>query len=185
MAIHPLLRKAAENKDWTLFLDRDGVLNEKRENDYVKKPEEFLWIDGVLDALQLFNRIFKKIIIVTNQRGIARGLYSVQDLTVVHNEMLKKIKQRGGRIDAIYYCPHLGNESECNCRKPKPGMALQAKRDFPEIDFDKSIMIGDSMCDIEFGKHLGMLTVTVTQAISDQADLTVASLHHFSTMLHV
>lgn len=150
------------DKTWTLFLDRDGVINKKIDDDYVRKWEDFQFLDGVVDALKQFAEIFGRIIIITNQRGIARGLYTVDDLNQIHDKMVEEIRMAGGRIDGIFFCPHMGDEPECDCRKPKPGMAYQAKKKFPEIDFSKSILAGDSVSDIAFGERLGMVTVNIT-----------------------
>ena len=145
---------------WTLFLDRDGVINQKIENDYIKKWENFHFIDGVLHALKKFSHQFKHIVIVTNQQGIGKGLFTEEELAIVHKKMMEKIQDAGARIDKIYFCPALA--SDCSpYRKPATGMALQAQADFPDIDFTKSVMVGDSISDMEFGKSLGMTTVFI------------------------
>lgn len=149
------------DKSWTLFLDRDGVINVRLVNDYVKSPDEFSFTDGTLQALQILSGLFGRIIIVTNQRGIARGLMTENDLTSVHSVMTKDISLAGGRIDAIYHCPHDTSEG-CLCRKPAIGMALRAKEDFPEIDFARSIMVGDSRSDMAFGENAGMKCVYIS-----------------------
>ncbi len=143
---------------WTLFLDRDGVINERIPNDYVKSVKEFSFFAGVPLALEKIEPIFGHIFIVTNQQGIAKGLMTTEDLAKVHRHMKKTIENLGGRIDKIYYCPE---KSPSPCRKPNTGMAEQAKRDFPTVDFSRSIMVGDSASDIEFGNRLGMFTVFV------------------------
>ncbi|HNX58638.1 MAG TPA: HAD family hydrolase [Spirochaetota bacterium] len=149
------------DKSWTLFLDRDGVINVRLVDDYVKSPDEFTFTDGTLQALQLLSDLFGRIIIVTNQRGIARGLMTEDDLTSVHAAMTRDISRAGGRIDAIYHCPH-DTSAACLCRKPAIGMALRAKEDFPEIDFSRSIMAGDSRSDMAFGENAGMKCVYVS-----------------------
>lgn len=146
--------------DWSLFLDRDGVINERRPGDYVKCWEEFSFLPGVLDSLATFSLHFKRIFIVTNQAGIEKGFYSHEQLANIHDQMMEYVVYHGGRIDEIYYCPFKGDLNP-SCRKPNPGMALQAKKDFPEIDFKKCIMIGDSDSDIAFGNNLGMKTILV------------------------
>jgi len=143
----------------TLFLDRDGVINRHRPNDYVKTWEEFEFLPGVLDALSFFNQIFKHIIVVTNQRGVGKGLMSEESLQKIHQKMLNEIEKCGGRIDKIYYCIDMNNASPN--RKPNVGMALKAKADFPAIIFERSIIIGDSESDMEFGKRLSMKTIFV------------------------
>ena len=150
------------DKSWTLFLDRDGVINKRLENDYVKHWIEFEFLDGVFDALKFFNSLFGKIEVVTNQQGIGKRLYRVEDLELIHKNMLYEISYHGGRIDKVYFSPHLSSENHPT-RKPGIGMALNAKKDFPEIDFSKSLMIGDSMSDMEFGKAAGMKTVFISE----------------------
>jgi len=150
------------DKDWTLFLDRDGVINHKIENDYVRNWNQFKFLPNVLKAIRGLYKIFGKIIIVTNQRGIGKKLMTEEDLREIHRNMLLEILRTGGKIDKIYYCP-CNIDDNCKCRKPNIGMALQVKKDFPEIDFSKSIMLGDSLSDMEFGKKLGMLTILVSK----------------------
>lgn len=149
------------DKSWTLFLDRDGVINRKLENDYVKTWEEFEFLPGVLESIQHFSAVFGRIVVVTNQQGIGKGIYTHEDLAAVHHNMLENIESAGGRIDKIYYAPNLNSENS-PLRKPNTGMGLQAQQDFPEIDFKKSVIIGDSVSDMQFGKNLGMTTFYIT-----------------------
>jgi D-glycero-alpha-D-manno-heptose 1-phosphate guanylyltransferase len=148
------------DKTWTLFLDRDGVINEHRPEDYVKNETEFVWINGSKESIRDLSKKFGMILVVTNQQGIGKGMMTEYDLEKIHWKMQSEIEEIGGKIDRVYYCPHLANVQP-KCRKPETGMAEQAKADFPEIDFSKSIMIGDSSSDIEFGSRLGMMTVKV------------------------
>ena len=148
------------DKTWTLFLDRDGVINTRLVDDYVKNINEFEFMPGVLDAFRIFAEIFGKIIIVTNQQGVGKGLMTMQDVESVHKFMLKEIENQKGRVDAIYVCPQLKSDPD-NFRKPSPKMAYMAQHDFPEIDLEKSIMIGDMNSDLEFGKNCGMYTVFI------------------------
>ena len=145
---------------YTLFLDRDGVLNERLVGDYVVKPEQFVIIDGVLEALKTFSSFFARILVVTNQQGIGKGLMTEEDLSTIHESFLQKVTATGGRIDRVYHCPALEKENSFY-RKPNVGMALKAKRDFPEIKFNKAIMVGDSLGDMLFGKRTGMYTVFI------------------------
>ena len=124
------------DKNWTLFLDRDGVVNNKLEGDYVKKWEEFIFSYKALESISKLSEVFKRIIIVTNQRGIGKGLMTEKDLVLIHNKMTKKIIDNKGLIAKIYFCSDVSNSSKF--RKPNPGMALNAKLDFPEINFKKS-----------------------------------------------
>ncbi|HET6991545.1 MAG TPA: HAD family hydrolase [Bacteroidia bacterium] len=146
------------DKSWTLFLDRDGVINVRFPGDYVKRVEEFEFLPGVKQAIAKFSSLFGRIVVVTNQQGIARGIYTHEDLKAIHDYMKREIGKAGGKIDAVYYAPQLDSENS-PMRKPGIGMALQAKKDFPEIDFSKSIMIGDTASDIQFGKTAGMKVV--------------------------
>jgi histidinol-phosphate phosphatase family protein len=145
---------------WTLFLDRDGVINHRIMGDYVKRPDEFVFLPGVKEAISKFSRIFGKIVVVTNQQGIGKGLMTPADLASIHQKMEIEVSKAGGRIDKIYHCPGLAAHQPL-CRKPLPGMAMDAFSDFPEIDLSKSIMVGDSLSDIEFGRRLGMFTVKI------------------------
>lgn len=142
------------DKNWTLFLDRDGVINEKIDNDYVKNWSEFTFIDGALEAISILSDFFGIIVIVTNQRGVGRKIMTELDLLSIHKSMIDEIVSNSGRIDKIYYCKDVLNSSEH--RKPNTGMAWQAKIDFPLIDFNKSVMVGDSFSDMYFGRKLGM-----------------------------
>ena len=150
------------DKTWTLFLDRDGVINKKLENDYVKNWVEFEFLEGVFDALKICNQIFGHIIVVTNQQGIGKGLYRHDDLEIIHKNMIYEINFYQGRIDKVYYSPYLSSANHPT-RKPGTGMALQAKAEFPNIDFSKSMMVGDSLSDMTFGKKLGMTTAFIAE----------------------
>jgi histidinol-phosphate phosphatase family protein len=144
----------------TLFLDRDGVINVKLDGRYVKNTDEFEFIIGAETAISKLSKIFNRILIVTNQQGIAKGIMSDKDLGVLHDYMLFELKKNGGVIDKIYYCPHLAAEN-CSCRKPNPGMIQQAIIDFPEIKVEDSYLIGDSDTDILAGNKTGLITVKV------------------------
>jgi D-glycero-D-manno-heptose 1,7-bisphosphate phosphatase len=147
--------------EWTLFLDRDGTINEKFDGDYVKDWKQFKFLAGAIEALKSLNRIFGRTIIVTNQSGIGKGRMKEEDLHLIHQNMLRVLKMQGVHIDKIYYCPHNYEIENCNCRKPNIGMALNAKNDFHDIDFSKSVMVGDSLSDMMFGRTLGMITVFI------------------------
>lgn len=152
-----------------LFLDRDGVLNLRPPGDYVKSPDEFTPAPGAAEAVALLSARFARIVVVTNQAGIGKGLMTEADLEAVHAVLLDIVARAGGRIDAVYHCPHRPDEG-CDCRKPAVGMALQARRDFPEIDFGQSWMVGDSASDMAFGQALGMKTVLIAGKY-EEADL--------------
>ena len=142
---------------WTLFLDRDGVINFEQRNDYVKKWEEFKFYKESLKALPLLANKFSTIVITTNQKGVSKGLMSETDLSDIHEHMVIEINKVGGRIDHIFYCTDLEDDSKN--RKPQPGMAFQAKELFPSIQFEKSIMVGNRTSDMEFGRNAGLYTV--------------------------
>lgn len=155
--------KNSINISWTLFLDRDGVINRQIKGDYVRDISRFEWLPGSLEAITGLSRMFGRIIIVTNQQGIGKGLMTKADLEDIHQYLQNSIKSAGGKIDKIYYCPYLSTENQ-PCRKPDIGMALQAKADFPDINFEKSIMVGDSASDMEFGKNAGMKTAMIHES---------------------
>lgn len=139
-----------------LFLDRDGVLNTLRHNDYVKSPDELEVLPGVPEAMALLRQQFGRIFIVTNQQGIGKGLMTEDDLDAIHAKLLAAI----GPVDRIYHCPELERAHSFR-RKPNIGMALQARHDFPDIKLKESVMIGDSRTDMLFGRRCGMTTVLV------------------------
>ncbi len=145
-----------------IFLDRDGVINRKRpEGDYVKCWEEFEFLPQAKDALRFLTRAGYRVIVVTNQRGIARGLMMEHDVDRVHGRMMAELTRAGAEITAIYYCPH--EEGQCGCRKPRPGLFWRAKHDFPDIDFTRSLMIGDSLSDMEVGARLGCRSILIAE----------------------
>lgn len=171
-----LLKDLSIDPTWTLFLDRDGVINEKRENDYVKSLDEFHFTEGALEALELLEPMFDYIVVVTNQQGIGKGIMTEADLLVIHQKLMKEVTENGGRIDKIYHCPGLVKDNP-PCRKPASGMGFQAREDFPEIDFAKSIIVGDSASDMEFGDRLGMKCVKIGE---DEVYESFESLFHFA-----
>jgi D-glycero-D-manno-heptose 1,7-bisphosphate phosphatase len=144
----------------TLFLDRDGVVNVKLDGRYVQNADEFEFMPGAENAIAKLSIIFKRILIVTNQQGIAKGIMSANDLNTLHQYMLQQLKVKGGVIEKIYYCPHLV-AANCSCRKPNPGMIQQAIIDFPTIKIEESYLIGDSDSDIIAGDKMGLNTIKV------------------------
>jgi histidinol-phosphate phosphatase family protein len=144
----------------TVFLDRDGVLNEKMpEGSFVSDWVHFHILPGVVEAIGRLNRAGLRVIVVSNQRGIALGLYSTSDVEIIHRNFQAVLRAQGAHVDGFYYCPH--EKHQCNCRKPLSGLFERAVIEFPEITARNSVMIGDSLSDIEFGQRLGMLTVFV------------------------
>lgn len=175
------------DKSWTLFLDRDGVINVRIPDDYVKSPSEFELLPGVAEAIGKANKNFGKVVVVTNQQGIGKGIMTERNLLEVHRYCAELLLENEAFIDNFYFAPNLASENSI-LRKPNPGMGHQAKTDFPEIDFSKSIMVGDSTSDIEFGKNLGMHTVYVTHELGfnhPTADLTVSSLLELLNKINV
>lgn len=154
------------NKSWSLFLDRDGVINQRIPDDYVKNINEFVFIDGSIDAITRFCEIFGLLFVVTNQQGVGKGLMSENTLDDIHSYMLKQIEKSGGCINKVYYSPDLRFSGSFS-RKPNIGMGLKARKDFPDIDFKKSIMVGDTESDLKFGKRLGMKTVFISNDIHE------------------
>ena len=147
---------------WTLFIDRDGVINRRIPNDYVVVWEQFAFHEGVLEALKYFATRFNRIFIVTNQQGIGKGLMSEVDLAILHHKMLTAIEEAGGRVDRVYYCPSIRTDND-PMRKPSPGMGLLAQVDYPDVDFSKTIMAGDTKPDMEFGRNLKMITALIAE----------------------
>ena len=145
---------------WTLFLDRDGVINHQNMDGYILTWGEFIFYEGVLEAMSIFKKQFQHTFVVTNQRGVGKGHMSENDLDNIHDQMQRSIEIAGGNIKKVYFCSDIESTSEG--RKPNVGMALQAKDEFPDIDFKKSIMVGNSISDMEFGRNIGATTVFLT-----------------------
>lgn len=148
------------DRSWALFLDRDGVINEELTGSYVTRWEEFRFCEGSLESMKGFAQRFGWIFVVTNQRGVGKEIMSLEDLWDIHDRMCREIEEAGGRIDKIYSCTAV-QDNDRN-RKPNVGMGLQAAEDFDQVDFRKSVMVGNSRSDLEFGRKLGMHTVLIT-----------------------
>lgn len=166
-----------------VFLDRDGVLNEKMpEGRYVTCWNEFQVLPGVVEAIRLLNQARMRVIVVSNQRGIALGLYAAEDVLAIHEKLQYLLQAGGAHVDGFFFCPH--DLDQCNCRKPLPGMFEQAVANFPEITAAHSLMIGDSESDMDFGQRLGMITALIdAQADSrpgEDSALKLADLHYGS-----
>jgi D-glycero-D-manno-heptose 1,7-bisphosphate phosphatase len=146
-----------------VFLDRDGVINVDR-RDYVKSWSEFKFLPQVFEALRLLRKHNLRVVVVTNQSAVHRGLMSISTLREIHEKMLRAIEKRGGRIEAIYFCPHRPDE-KCNCRKPKPGMMLRAKQDL-KIDLSRSYLVGDSKKDVELARSVGVKCIQISGKVS-------------------
>jgi D-glycero-D-manno-heptose 1,7-bisphosphate phosphatase len=178
-------RAALRTVSGTVFLDRDGVLNRKLpEGQYVTGWQHFELLPGVPEAIAQLNQAGLRVLVVTNQRGIALGLYTAADVEHIHTQFLALLAKSGAHIDGFYFCPH--DKHQCNCRKPLPGLFEQAQVQFRDIEPATSLVIGDSLSDIEFGRNLGLRTIfiegdpdhqkTGASRASALADLSFASL---------
>lgn len=156
-------------KGRTLFLDRDGVVNVLLVNDYVKCLEELTFRADFLSAIPYINQLFTRVIVVTNQQGIAKGICTREQVDAVHRYMLHYLYDKGLTIDRLYLCPHLAG-SGCDCRKPAIGMAKQAQVDFPDIDFHHSLMVGDSLSDMQFGSRCEMETLFLGEITPENSE---------------
>mgnify|MGYP002856739986 CR=1 FL=1 len=139
-------------------MDRDGVVNEQIVGGYVMRPEQFVYTPHFLEAMRLLHPRFRHIILVTNQQCVGKRLCEMSDIEAIHERMQGQLRVQGTPFDGIYCCPHLAADT-CACRKPNIGMAMQAMRDFPDIDLKRSIMAGDSLSDMQFARNAGMVPV--------------------------
>jgi len=148
-----------------VFLDRDGVIT-KEPPYYAHKINQLELIPKSAEAIRLLNESGFKVIVISNQSGVARGYYQEKDIQKYNNEMKKQLKEKGAHIDAIYYCPHHPEAAikkyriDCECRKPKPGMLRQAEKDL-NLNLKLSFLVGDKMSDIEAGYRAGCKTILV------------------------
>lgn len=142
-----------------LFLDRDGVINVEKYKDYIHHWDEFTFYEGAVEAIAGLSKLFERVIIVTNQKGIGKGVTLLHNLETIHANMQATIEVAGGKIDAVFFAPDLDDNSPN--RKPNPGMAFQAKVAFPEIDLSQSLMVGNNPSDMHFGRNAGMKTAFV------------------------
>jgi len=150
--------------NWAVFLDRDGVINEEVE--YLSRPEQLRLIPGAAEAIGALNRREIPVIVVTNQAGLARAFFPEAQVMAVHRALAAVLQQAGARVDRFYYCPHHPTAGlppyrvDCDCRKPKPGMVLQAADDFG-LDLSRCILVGDKVSDLEAGRRAGCRTILV------------------------
>jgi D-glycero-D-manno-heptose 1,7-bisphosphate phosphatase len=161
-----------------VFLDRDGVINRKApEGQYVTRWEEMEFLPGVHEAVRLLNKAGVFVVVVSNQRCIAKGLITAAELESMHARMVREFEAAHARLDAIYYCPH-ENEPACSCRKPQPGLLLEAAREY-QIDLAGSWIIGDSQRDVGAGRNAGCRTALLiadNESMNGGADLVASSL---------
>jgi D-glycero-D-manno-heptose 1,7-bisphosphate phosphatase len=143
------------------FLDRDGVINvSPAPGDYIRTWEEFRLIPEAVEWIRLFRALDLLVIVVTNQRGVSRGLINAAELDRIHANMQAELAQLGARVDDVYCCPH--EENTCDCRKPRPGLVWQAASKW-NIDVRHSILLGDSVCDRQLAENCGMYFVGVRE----------------------
>ena len=167
--------------DWTLFLDRDGVINRRIVDGYVTRWEEFEFLPGVLDAMKILSEKFKYIFVITNQQGVGKGLMTMEQVDEIHDRMCTEIEAHDGLIDGILVCPQLASVPD-NYRKPNPDMAYMACEICPDIDLAKCIMVGDGQTDMEFGRNAGTHTVFIGEE-NPMADDSFPSLYDFAKSL--
>lgn len=169
---------------WSLFLDRDGVINTRKMGGYIQTVDEFEFLPGARSAIAELSHLFKYVFVVTNQQGIGKGLMTEGNLSDIHRYMTEQVEIIGGKITHCYHAPDLHHAANL-LRKPNTGMGLLAKKHYPDIDFSKSVMVGDSDTDIEFGIKLGMKTIRIStdkqHAVS--ADITVQSLEELKNRI--
>jgi histidinol-phosphate phosphatase family protein len=172
-------------KDYTLFLDRDGVINKPIIDDYAKQPEDFIFCDGAIEAIAKLRSIFKEIVIVTNQQGVHREVMTEKDLENVHLKLYNGLKEQGVKFfDITLFAPYLKSMDHA-WRKPQNGMLQKAQEYIPSISWDKSIMVGDSPGDMKLADTLGLVKVRITnpQFSFDNQDFQFDSLKEFVSFL--
>jgi len=170
---------------YTVFLDRDGVINKKAPDGfYIDHPDKLCLLPDVAKAVRQLNDLDIFTVIVTNQRGVSRGILTEEMLAVIHQKMGYELQKEGARIDKIYYCPH--EAGVCYCRKPDIGLFMRAKQEYPKIEFSRSYMIGDSLIDIIAGNKVGCKSILIGDAqnmLSEQAAITISSLQDAVTCI--
>lgn len=142
----------------TIVLDRDGVINEDSDA-FIKSADEFIPLPGSLEAIALLHQSGYRVIVATNQSGLARGLFTEYELAHIHEKLVDLVENSGGLIDSIFYCPH-GPDDECDCRKPKPGLITRAEAEL-DLSLAGSFLIGDSLRDLQAAQSAGMRPVLV------------------------
>ena len=147
-----------------VFIDRDGTM--AKDAHYCRRPEDFELFPRTAKAVKLLNSHGFKVIVVTNQSGIARGYFTAETLAQIHGKMKKEMAKEGAFIDAVYYCPHHPDDN-CDCRKPKPRLVLQAAREY-DIDLSQSFVVGDLLMDVGLGRAVGARTILISQEKSSE-----------------
>jgi D-glycero-D-manno-heptose 1,7-bisphosphate phosphatase len=167
-----------------VFLDRDGVINVRILDDYVRVWDDFRFLPGSLEAVRRLGEMGYPVVVITNQQGIGKGLMTEEGLREIHRRMLDAFKEKGGEIEAVYHCPHLAGD-DCDCRKPGPGLILRAARDL-DLDLPASYMVGDGISDVEAGVRAGCRPVFLgerEEAPSEVDCLVFADLISFTSYL--
>jgi D-glycero-D-manno-heptose 1,7-bisphosphate phosphatase len=149
----------------TIFIDRDGVINENRA-DYVKSWDEFHFLPGSREAIAALTKAGHRIIVCTNQAGVAQGLISAETMEDIHRRMLAAIEEAGGLIEKVYTCTH-SKTAGCDCRKPRPGLLLRASREL-DLDMSDAVFIGDSITDMQAGSAAGVRTMLVLTGLGTE-----------------
>ncbi len=150
----------------TIFLDRDGVINRNLHNNYVKKWDEFEFLPKAKEAIKTLTDANWNIIVISNQAGIGKGVMSAQTVEEINARMIEHIEDHGGKVEAVYYCPHRPDEG-CKCRKPQPGLLLRAIREFG-IELSGTYLIDDKITDIQAGKRVGCATILVKTGCGEE-----------------
>ena len=175
----------AQCKDYTLFIDRDGVINQPIVNDYAKKPEDFIFTDSAVATLGQLKTIFGKVILITNQQGIHKEVMTEEDLENVHLKMYRSMQEEiGDYFDAAFFAPYLNSKAH-PWRKPGKGMIIKAMEYFPDIDASRCIVVGDSPGDMQLADNIGAIKVRISnpQFQFDNQDWEFSSLRQFAESL--
>ena len=162
-----LFNRAAARTGGAIFLDRDGVINRRVVGGYVADWSEFQFLPRAIEGIRELASIHAPIIVISNQAGVGKGLVTLENLVAITEQFVTAVRERGAHIDAAYYCPHMPS-AECACRKPKPGLLLQAASDWG-IDLRSSVFIGDSSSDVAAARAVGSQPVLIADAVADHA----------------
>jgi len=166
------------------FLDRDGTIC--RDVHYLRKPERFELLPGVSEGVRLMNDLEVKVIVITNQSGVSRGYFTLDDLEKIHRRMIYELYKKGARIDAVYYCPHHPDDG-CDCRKPRIGLLKKAERDF-KLDLKRCFMVGDRELDIKTGSNAGCRSILVLSPETEKgikADYVAPNLYDAAVLMRM
>ena len=165
-----------------MFLDRDGTIC--KDVHYMRRPEQFELLPGVVEGIRFLNELGVKVIVTTNQSGVARGYLTEADLKKIHERMVDELSKRGAKIDAIYYCLHHPDDN-CGCRKPKTGMLERAAQDFG-LDLSKCFIIGDRKIDVETGRNAGCTSILIPTPETEpgiKADYLMTNFHEAAKLI--